>query len=81
LEALLSQAASTATVLALLKLGRRWSWVRPCLAKRHLLETALFASRVGWPDERLVPASQVPAEEMPYFSLLLLRQSWPAVLP
>ncbi len=81
LEALLTQAASTATVLALLKLGRRWRWVRPCLAKRHLLETALFASRVGWPDERLVPASQVAAEEMPYFSLLLLRQSWPAVLP
>jgi len=78
---LLDQAAATATVLALLKLGRRWSWVRPCLAERHLLQTALFASRVGWPDERLVPAAAVPADEQPYFSLLLLRQSWPAVLP
>lgn len=81
LEALLVQAASTATVLALLKLGRRWRWVRPCLARRRLLESALFASRVGWPDERLVPAVEVPEEEQPYFSLLLLRQSWPAVLP
>jgi precorrin-2/cobalt-factor-2 C20-methyltransferase len=55
--------------------------VRSCLAERHLLETALFASRVGWPQERIVPAVEVPAEEQPYFSLLLIRQSWPAVLP
>ena len=81
LRPLLEQAATTATVLALLKLGRRWSWVRPCLAERRLLETALFASRVGWPDQLLVPAATVPADEQPYFSLLLLRQSWPAVLP
>ena len=78
---LLEQAAASATVLALLKLGRRWRWVRPCLEERRLLHTALFASRVGWPDERLVTAAAVPAEEQPYFSLLLLRQSWPAVLP
>ena len=78
---LLEQAAASATVLALLKLGRRWRWVRPCLEERRLLDTALFASRVGWPDERLVTAAAVPAEEQPYFSLLLLRQSWPAVLP
>jgi precorrin-2/cobalt-factor-2 C20-methyltransferase len=78
---LLDQAAASATVLALLKLGRRWRWVRPCLQERGLLEAALFASRVGWPDARLVPAAAVPAEEQPYFSLLLLRQSWPAVLP
>jgi precorrin-2/cobalt-factor-2 C20-methyltransferase len=41
----------------------------------------LFASRVGWPDQRLVPAVAVPADAQPYFSLLLLRQSWPDVLP
>lgn len=78
---LLEQAAASATVLALLKLGRRWRWVRPCLSERRLLDTALFVSRVGWPDERLVLAAEVPADEQPYFSLLLLRQSWPAVLP
>lgn len=78
---LLDQAASTATVLALLKVGRRWQGVRQVLTERRLLETALFASRVGWTDERLTPAAQVPAEEQPYFSLLLIRQGWPAVLP
>jgi precorrin-2/cobalt-factor-2 C20-methyltransferase len=36
---------------------------------------------VGWPDQLLASADQVPAEEQPYFSLLLIRQAWPAVLP
>jgi precorrin-2/cobalt-factor-2 C20-methyltransferase len=81
LEALLAEAAASATVLALLKLGHRWAWVRPLLAQRNLLAGALFAQRVGWPDQLLAPAAEVPADEQPYFSLLLIRQSWPEVLP
>ncbi len=81
LEALLDWAAAEGTVLALLKLGRRWPWVRALLEARGLLAQALFAQRVGWPDQLLAPASAVPAEEQPYFSLLLVRQGWPAVLP
>jgi precorrin-2/cobalt-factor-2 C20-methyltransferase len=81
LEALLAEAAAAATVLALLKLGHRWTWVRPLLAQRNLLAGALFAQRVGWPDQLLAPAAEVPADEQPYFSLLLIRQSWPEVLP
>jgi precorrin-2/cobalt-factor-2 C20-methyltransferase len=78
---LLERAANDGTVLALLKLGRRWSWVRPLLAERGVLEGALFAQRVGWPDQLLAPAAAVPADEQPYFSLLLIRQGWPEVLP
>ncbi|MEB3209223.1 MAG: precorrin-2 C(20)-methyltransferase [Synechococcus sp.] len=78
---LLARAAGDGTVLALLKLGHRWSWVRPLLAERGLLEGALFAQRVGWPDQLLATAAAVPAEEQPYFSLLLIRQGWPEVLP
>ncbi|WP_254932760.1 precorrin-2 C(20)-methyltransferase [Cyanobium sp. WAJ14-Wanaka] len=78
---LLEQAASGGWVLALLKLGQRWSWVRPLLEQRGLLGQALFAQRVGWPDQLLAPAAEVPAEEQPYFSLLLVRQGWPQVLP
>lgn len=81
LEALLEQARASATVLALLKLGHRWSWVRPTLADRGLLDQALFAQRVGWPDQLLCPAAAVPAEEQPYFSLLLIRQVWPELMP
>lgn len=81
LEALLLRAAGEGTVLALLKLGHRWSWVRPLLEARGLLATSLFAQRVGWPDQLLASAAEVPAEEQPYFSLLLIRQGWPDVLP
>ncbi|MEY3462851.1 MAG: Precorrin-2 C20-methyltransferase [Cyanobacteriota bacterium] len=81
LVALLEAAAASGTVLGLLKLGRRWAWVRPLLAERGLLEGALFAQRVGWPDQLVAPAAAVPPAEQPYFSLLLIRQGWPAVLP
>ena len=81
LETLLSEARHSATVLALLPLGRRWRWVRPILAARGLLDQALFAQRVGWPDQLLCSAAAVPAEEQPYFSLLLIRQAWPELLP
>jgi len=78
---LLEQAAAAGAVVALLKLGHRWSWVQPLLAERGLLNSTLFAQRVGWPDQVLAPAALVPAAEQPYFSLLLIRQGWPAVLP
>ncbi len=81
LEALLEQAAAGGWVLALLKLGRRWRWVRPLLDDRGLLEEALFARRVGWSDQHVCAAVAVPAAEEPYFSLLLVRQGWPSVLP
>ena len=68
-------------LLAVLKLGKRWAMVRPLLERRGLLEGALFARRVGWPDQVVAPAAALAAGEMPYFSLLLLRQGWPAVLP
>lgn len=81
LEALLERAADPPMVLALLKLGRRWPWVQPLLARRGLLAGALFARRVGWSDQLLQPAERVPAEAQPYFSMVLIRQSWPEVLP
>ena len=55
--------------------------VRPLLERRGLLEEALFARRVGWPDQVVAPAAALAAGEMPYFSLLLIRQGWPVVLP
>ena len=81
LEALLDQADAQGQVLALLKLGRRWLWLRPLLEQRGLLAQALFAERVGWPDQCVAPADQIPVGERPYFSLLLIRQRWPEVLP
>jgi precorrin-2/cobalt-factor-2 C20-methyltransferase len=55
--------------------------VRPLLERRGLLEGALFARRVGWPDQQVDAAAAIGSAEAPYFSLLLIRQGWPAVLP
>ncbi|MEY3750354.1 MAG: hypothetical protein RLZZ186_773 [Cyanobacteriota bacterium] len=81
LAQLLEQARAADAVLALLKLGHRWSWVQPLLTERGLLGQSLFAQRVGWPDQLLASAAAVSSAEQPYFSLLLIRQGWPAVLP
>ncbi|MCP9885048.1 precorrin-2 C(20)-methyltransferase [Synechococcus sp. ATX 2A4] len=81
LDAIALEPPQARTGLALLKLGHRWSWVRPLLARRGLLGEALFAQRVGWPDQLVVPADAVAGEQRPYFSLLLIRSGWPSVLP
>ncbi|MCP4973110.1 MAG: precorrin-2 C(20)-methyltransferase, partial [Prochlorococcus sp.] len=81
LEKLLDDAAGLGRVLALLKLGHRWTWVRPLLEQRGLLQDSLFAKQVGWPDQQLMAANEVSAETSPYFSLLLVRQGWPEVMP
>ena len=81
LEVLLDDAAYTRQVLALMKLGDRWTWVRPLLEKKGLLEQSLFALIIGFSDEQVMIASEVSATMKPYFSLLLIRQSWPEVLP
>ncbi len=67
--------------LVLLKVGRRWRWLRPLLDELELLESALYGERVGWPEQLVLPAAAVAAEERPYFSLVLLRPAWPAVVP
>ena len=77
----LDEAKERGRVLALLKLGHRWEWVQPLLDERKLLGKALFAEKVGWPDQQIQPADTVAPSQRPYFSLLLIRQAWPDVLP
>ncbi len=81
MEILLEEARNNRRVLALLKLGHRWSWVRPLLERRNLLHGSLFAQSVGWEDQQVVQACFVSQNIKPYFSLLLIRQSWPSVMP
>tara|TARA_Y100001968_G_scaffold332075_1_gene388934 strand:- start:4820 stop:5584 length:765 start_codon:yes stop_codon:yes gene_type:complete len=81
LEDLLKDSASMGRVLALLKLGKRWSWVRPLLEKLNILDKSVFAQGIGLKGEKVVLANKVEASEKPYFSLLLIRQSWPEVFP
>ena len=81
LKAILSQAALIKRVVVLLKLGKKWSWVQPLLKELDLLESSIFAERVGLLDEKVLRASDLPSDKRPYFSLLMIRQGWPVTIP
>ena len=81
LKRILSEAASIKRVVVLLKLGKKWKWVQPLLEELDLLESSIFAERVGFSDQQIFKASNLSAEVKPYFSLLLIRQSWPLIMP
>ena len=80
-KVILSQAALMKRVVVFLKLGKKWIWVRPLLKELDLLENSIFAEKVGFLDQQIVRASNLPSEIRPYFSLLLIRQSWPSTMP
>ena len=81
LKVILSEAALIKRVVVLLKLGKKWKWVKPLLKELDLLESSIFAERVGFLDQQIFRASKLSSEKRPYFSLLLIRQSWPSTMP
>ena len=81
LKVILSEAVLMKRIVVLLKLGKKWIWVKPLLKEFDLLESSIFAERVGFSDQQIVRASNLSSESMPYFSLLLIRQSWPIKMP
>ena len=81
LSLLLDEAACLGRIIVLLKLGERWGWVKTLLHEKNILEEALFAEKVGFPDQVILQASKVSGELKPYFSLLIIRQSWPQIMP
>jgi len=81
LKIILSEGAQMKRVVVLLKLGKKWTWVKPLLKELNLLESSIFAEKVGFSDQSIFRASNVSSENRPYFSLLLIRQSWPSTIP
>ena len=61
------------TVLAVMKVGKRWKWVKYALEEKKLLRKALLAVNIGMKNQFIGEASKYLSEELPYFSLLLLR--------
>ena len=61
------------TVLAVMKVGKRWSSVKEILEKEKIINKALIALNVGMPDQIIQDASKYNLETMPYFSLILIR--------
>ncbi len=81
LKVMLSDSMSKKRVVVLLKLGKKWEWVKPLLEELDLIKRSIFAERIGFSDQQILRASDISSGTRPYFSLLLIRQSWPLTMP
>ena len=81
LKLILSNAVLMKRVVVLLKLGKKWEWVKPLLEELGLIESSIFAERIGFSDQQILKASDLSSGTRAYFSLLLIRQSWPLKMP
>ena len=73
LTSLIRNSRGKKTVLAIMKVGKRWNLVRETLKKEDIIDTTLIALSVGMPDQIIQYASQYENDIMPYFSLILIR--------
>ena len=73
LTTLIRESKANRTVLAIMKVGKRWNLVREILTKEDIINTTLIALSVGMPDQIIEYASQYKKESMPYFSLIFIR--------
>ena len=70
---LLNKAATSNNVLVILKVGKRWPWVKEVLKKKELLNKAILASHIGMQNQFIEKASLNKSYDLPYFSLLIIR--------
>ena len=73
LTGLINQSKVNKNVLAVMKVGKRWGFVKEILEKENIIERTLIALTVGMPDQIIQYASKYKKEAMPYFSLILIR--------
>ncbi len=73
LTSLINECRGNKTVLAIMKVGKRWHLVRETLKKEAIINKSLIALSVGMPDQIVQYASQYRSDIMPYFSLILIR--------
>ena len=73
LTALIRASRVSKTVLAIMKIGKRWKLVRETLKKEDILSKSLIALSVGMPDQIIQYAPEYKKDMMPYFSLILIR--------
>ena len=60
-------------VLAIMKVGKRWQNVKKVLKDNNILDKALLAVNLGMNNQFIDKASENSSDEIPYFSLLLIR--------
>ena len=61
------------TVLVLMKIGKRWEWVKNLLKEEDILNKSVIAINVGMPNQIVQKVSKFNLNKVPYFSLILIR--------
>ena len=61
------------TVLVLMKVGKRWEWIKNLLKKEDIISKSVIALNVGMPNQIVKEVSKFDLNKVPYFSLLLIR--------
>ena len=73
LISLIRESKGNKMVLAIMKVGKRWNFVRETLKKEDIINKSLIALNIGMADQIIQYASQYKKDVMPYFSLILIR--------
>jgi len=68
-----SISGKTKRVLVIMKVGRRWEWVKKILKDEDLYEKAFLAVNIGMKNQFIGKANGYLSKELTYFSLLLIR--------
>ena len=75
-EETLAAHLKSASAVALIKIGRHFAKAKRALAASGLIDGATLAARVGFPDQRVMPVSDVAdGETVPYFAVVLARRN------
>jgi len=70
---LITQNKEKRNVLVLMKVGKRWEWVKDVLINEDILSKSVIALNLGMSDETVKKASKFYSNVVPYFSLLQIR--------
>ncbi len=73
LNSLIMESRGNKIVLAIMKVGKRWNFVRETLKNEDIINQSLIALNVGMPNQIIQCAAQYKEGVMPYFSLILIR--------
>ncbi len=60
-------------VLVIMKVGKKWKWVKKFLKKESLIKETVLAINLGMKNQFIGCASICKLDELPYFSLLMVR--------
>ncbi|MDA0704803.1 MAG: precorrin-2 C(20)-methyltransferase [Proteobacteria bacterium] len=73
-EDALAKALSTVEAAAIIKLGRHFGKVRRVLESLGLAENARYVAHATMTDQTILPLAAVEADEVPYFSMILVHR-------